>query len=336
MTASSPSSAKSTSYRFLRSRGAARPWEICFWIAVCVSVPLFPDHHLLLTEIAILGLFAMSLDILIGYCGVATLGHGAFFGLGAYAAGLVSIHVTPEPFTGLIVAGVASGLLGVVFAPLMMLKSNDLTRMMVSLGVAMLIYEAANKAVFLTGGMDGLPGVSIAPILGRFEFDLFGTTGYIYTLAVTFAAFLATRMVLRSNFGMSLQAIKQNERRAVAIGVPVRSRLWVAFGYSAVVAGLAGGLLTQTTMFVSLDVLAFHRSTDVLLILVLGGVGYLYGGFFGAIIFKLLQDWISVITPQYWMFWVGLIMLVIILIGRDRLQAWPRRILTVFTKRGSA
>lgn len=314
--------------RALALLARARRWhwaEVVFWLAAAASVVLLPDSHLLLTEIAILGLFALSLDLILGYAGVVSLGHGAFFGLGAYVAGLTSIHLTAEPLTGLLLAGVAAGLLGALTAPLLLRRATDLTRLMVTLGIAMLLYEAANRMAWLTGGADGLQGVMIDPIFGRFEFDLMGRTGYAYSLVVLFVLFLFARRVVTSPYGMSLRAIRGNSLRAATVGVPVARRVIAIYTMAAVYAGIAGALLTQTTMFVSLDVVAFHRSADVLLVLVLGGIGYLYGGLVGALVFKLLQDGLSALTPQYWQFWIGLILVVLVLIGRDRVPALWRR-----------
>lgn len=308
--------------------GRWKPAEIVFWALAATSFFLLPDKHLLLTEIAILGLFAVSLDLILGYAGIVSLGHGAFFGLGAYVAGLVSVHLTGEPLTGLLLAGAAAAVLGLATAPLLLLRASDLTRLMVTLGIAMLLLEAANKAAWLTGGADGLQGVWIDPLLGRFEFDLMGTTAYAYCLIVTFLLFLVARRVVTSPYGLSLRAIRDNTLRSSTIGIPVGRRLVAIYTLSAFIAGIAGGLLTQTTMFVSLDVLAFHRSADVLLVLVLGGVGYLYGGLIGAVVFKLLQDVLSNLTPQYWMFWIGLILVVIVLVGRERINAAPRTLWT--------
>lgn len=309
--------------RNLGRTGRWRPAEFLFWALAAATFFLLPDQHLLLSEIAILGLFALSLDLILGYAGIVSLGHGAFFGLGAYVAGLVSIHLTGEPLTGLLLGGAAAGLLGLLTAPLLLLRASDLTRLMVTLGIAMLLFEAANKAAWLTGGADGLQGIWIDPILGRFEFDLAGTTSYAYALLVVFVLFLVARRIVTSPFGLSLAAIRDNPMRAGTIGIPVGRRLIAIYAVSALYAGIAGALLAQTAMFVSLDVLALHRSADVLLVLVLGGVGYLYGGLIGAIVFKLLQDMLSTLTPQYWMFWLGLILVVIVLIGRERLVGVP-------------
>ena len=164
---------------------------------------------------------------------------------------------------------------------------------MVTLGVALVLGEIANQASWLTGGADGLQGITMGPILGLFEFDIFGTTAYAYSLVVTFLLFVIARRIVVSPFGLSLRAIRDNPLRARAVGIPVNRRLVAIYTLAAAYAGVAGALLAQTTQFVSLDVLAFHRSADVMLVLVIGGVGYLYGGLIGAVVFKVLQDVLS-------------------------------------------
>jgi len=291
--------------------------------AVAFALPfLMPSHSLLVNEIAIVALFAMSLDLILGYTGIVSLGHAAFFGFGAYTAALFAKLVMPDPTVGLLVATVLSAMLGLV-ASVTILRGSDLTRLMVTLGTALLLLELANKLDWLTGGADGLQGVVMGPVLGLFEFDLYGRTAAWYSLAVMLLLFLVMRRIVHSPFGATLKAIRDNRLRAMAIGIPVVSRLVVIYTVAAGIAGAAGALLAQTTGFASLDVLAFDRSADVLLMLVIGGVGWLYGGVAGAIVFKLLQNWLSAVTPQYWMFWIGLLLVLLVLVGRDRvLKPW--------------
>ena len=299
-------------------RGRWHPAEIAFWLAALASFFLLPDGALILNEIAILALFALSLDLILGYAGIVSLGHAAFFGLGAYTAGLVAKLVWGDPLFGLAAAGLAAMLLGFATS-FLVLRGTDLTRLMVTLGIALLIGEVANRESWLTGGADGLQGVTMAPLLGSFEFDIFGRVAYAYSLAVLFVLFLVARRIVNSPFGLSLVAIRDNPLRARAIGVPVNRRLVAVYTISAAMAGVAGALLAQTTQFVSLDVIAFHRSADVLLVLVIGGTGYLYGGILGAMLFKVAQDVLSALTPQYWQFWIGLMLVVLVLVGRERL-----------------
>jgi branched-chain amino acid transport system permease protein len=301
-----------------------RPTEIAFWVVAFSTIPLLPGHHLILNEIAILALFALSLDLILGYTGIVSLGHAAFFGFGAYAAGLLAKHYNIEPITGLVLAGFASAALGFLTSFLVM-RGTDLTRLMVTLGVALVLGEIANSWASLTGGADGLQGIIIKPILGLFSFDLRGKTAYIYSLCVLFVLFLGARQVVHSPFGLSLRAIRDNPLRASSLGIPLKRQLVIVYTLAAGYAGVAGGLLAQTTQFVSLDVLEFHRSADVMLVLIIGGAGYLYGGILGAIGFKLLQDWLSALTPQYWLFWIGLFLVIFVLIGRERMVGGVRR-----------
>jgi len=310
--------APSTVQASLAAQSRWRWWEIALGVAALASWWLVGEHALLANEIAILALFAVSLDLILGYAGIVSLGHAAFFGFGAYAAALFAKHVMPDPLVGLAVAVAASTLLGLVTSVLI-LRGSDLTRLMVTLGVALVLFELANKLDWLTGGIDGLQGVVMGPLLGKFEFDLYGRVAYGYSLAVLVVALLIARRVVHSPFGVSLKALRDNRLRAMSIGLNVQLRLVAVYAFAAALAGAAGGLLAQTTGFASLDVLDFHRSADVLLVLVIGGTGYLYGGLFGAIAFKLLHDLISAWTPQYWTFWLGLFLVALVLVGRERL-----------------
>ena len=295
-----------------------KPWELVLWLLALLSPLAVPSHSLLISEIAIVALFAISLDLVLGYTGIVSLGHAAFFGAGAYAAALFAKLVMPDPLVGLLVALVVATLLGAACSFTIM-RGSDLTRLMVTLGVALILLELANKLDWLTGGADGLQGVVMAPVLGRFEFDLYGRTAAWYAMAVCLVFFLLLRRLVHSPFGATLMAIRDNRLRAMAIGIPVHSRIAVVYTVAAGVAGVAGGLLAQCTGFASLDLFAFDRSADLMLMLVIGGTGWLWGGIAGAIVFKLMHNVISSITPQYWTFWIGLFLVVLVMVGRDRL-----------------
>jgi len=310
----------------------ANRWEWAFWL-IAIAVPLlFPSRLLLINEIAILALFALSLDLLLGYAGIVSLGHAAFFGVGAYTAGLLAKHGLTEPVSGLLLASVAAAIVGYL-SSFLVLRGSDLTRLMVTMGVALMLLEVANRFDTITGGADGLQGVTMGPILGLFRFDLSGRTACAYSLTTLLLLFLVARRIVRSPFGLSLRAVKGNRLRATSIGVPADARLVAIYTVAAAYAGAAGALLAQTTQFVSLDVLDFHRSADVLLVLVLGGSGYLYGGLIGAAIFKLMQDGLAAITPQYWQFWIGLVLVLVVLIGRERLSGTATRLWARLTRR---
>jgi len=292
--------------------------EFVLWLLALASPFLLSSHALIINEIAIVALFAVSLDLVLGYTGIVSLGHAAFFGMGAYTAALFAKLVTPDPLVGLAVAIAASTALGALCS-LTIIRGNDLTRLMVTLGAALILLELANKLDWLTGGADGLQGVVMGPVLGRFEFDLYGRTSASYSLCVLLILFALARRLVNSPFGATLKAIRDNRLRAMAIGIPVASRLMVIYTVAAGMAGAAGALLAQTSGFASLDLFEFHRSADVMLVLVVGGTGWLYGGVAGAIVFKLLENFISGITPQYWIFWIGLFLVVLVTVGRERL-----------------
>ena len=299
----------------LASRARWNPAEIAFWLAAVASVFLLPSKHLILTEIAILGLFAVSLDLILGYAGIVSLGHAAFFGFGAYAAGILAKYgIIKEPVLALLASGVLAAALGFVTS-FLVLRGSDLTRLMVTLGVALVLREVANQ-LDITGGADGLQGIVMEPILGHFPFDMFGKTAYIYSLVTLFVLFLIARRIVNSPFGLSLRSIKGNPLRAAAVGIHVNGRLVTIYTIAAAYAGIAGALLTQSTQFASLSVLDFERSADVMLIVIIGGTGYLYGGLIGAVLFKLVQDYLANVNPQYWQFWLGLILVMMIMFGR--------------------
>src|ERR1043166_40211 len=296
--------------------------EVAFWGLVLACPFLFPSRYLIMTDILRLALFTLSLDLILGYAGIVSLGHAAFFGVGAYSAGLLSLHgIITEPVIALVVAGLAALVLGFLTS-FLVIRGVDLTRLMVTLGIALLPEALAERFSNVTGGTDGLQGIEMQPILKLFAFDMFGKTGFFYSLAVTFLLFLLARRIVNSPFGLSLRAIKNNPLRASAIGVPVNRRLIAIYTVAAFYAGIAGALFTQTTALASLDVFAFEKSADLMLVLVIGGTGYLYGGLIGAVVFKMLQEVFQTITPQYWLFWIGLVLVVIVLVGRDRMHRW--------------
>jgi branched-chain amino acid transport system permease protein len=292
--------------------------EAAFWLLALSGLWLLPEQLPLLSQVAITALFVLSLDLLVGYAGVLTLGHAAFFGLGAYAAGILAQQGWGEPLSGLLLAAALSALLGLLTAPLV-LRGGDLPALMVTLGLSLMLGEAANKLPGLTGGADGLLGVEIWPVLGLFRFDLFGHTAFFYSLAVLFLLFLLARLVTSAPFGLALRGIRGNARRMPALGTPVRARLVAVYALAAAYAGVAGALLAQTTQFVSLDVLSFQRSAEGLLMLVLGGLGALYGAMIGAAAFTFAHHVLSEMSPLFWQFWIGVALVALALAGRGGL-----------------
>jgi branched-chain amino acid transport system permease protein len=257
----------------------------------------------------------VSLDLILGYAGIVSLGHAAFFGIGAYTAGLLAVHGWGEPFSGLLAAAAVSAFAGFLVS-FLIVRGNDLTRLMVTLGVGLMVWEAANKAAFITGGVDGLSGVEMWKLFGVFGFDLSGRTAYVYSLVVVFLLFVLVRRLVHSPFGLSLTGIREGGKRMPAIGVPVARRVRTIFTVAAALAGVAGALLAQTTQFVGLETLGFSRSADLMIMLVLGGTGRLYGGLIGAALFMIVQDWLSGINPVYWQLWIGILLVLIVLTAR--------------------
>jgi branched-chain amino acid transport system permease protein len=292
-----------------------RPLEIVFWLLPVTAYFIFPDYLVLASQILIVGLFAVTLDLILGYAGIISLGQAAFFGVGAYTAGLLAVHGWGEPLTGLLAAAVGAGIVGFLTS-FLVVRGQDLTRLMVTLGIGLMLFEAANKAAFVTGGVDGLSGVAMWKVLGLFEFDIDGRTAFWYTLIVVFTLFVIARRIVNSPFGLSLRGIREGPKRMPAIGSPVPRRLIAIFTVSAAMAGVAGGLLAQTTQFVGIDTLGFPRSAELLIIVVLGGVGRLYGAMIGAAVFMIAKDYLSGQNPVYWQFWIGILLIVVVLFGR--------------------
>jgi branched-chain amino acid transport system permease protein len=289
--------------------------DTALWLFPVACYFVFPDHLVLGGQVIITALFALSLDLILGYAGIVSLGHAAFFGLGAYTSGLLAVHGWGEPLTGLLCAGLVAAVAGYATS-FLIVRGRDLAQLMITLGVGLLLLELANKLSWLTGGVDGMPDVPMWKVLGSFRFDIAGKTAYWYSLAVAFVAFVVVKRVVHSPFGLSLRAIREGARRMPALGVPVGRRLVAVFTIGAALAGVAGGLLAQTTQFVGLEVLGFPRSASLMVMLALGGTGRLYGAFLGAGLFMLIQDYLARLNPVYWQFWIGVLLVVVVLIGR--------------------
>ena len=295
---------------YLHAQTRWRWGEVAFWVATLLPFVFFPSYLQLASQIAITALFALSLDLILGYAGIVSLGHAAFFGLGAYAAGILSVYGWGEPLSGLAFAAAIAGLAGYAMS-FIISRFRHLALIMITLGLGLLLHEAANSASWLTGGADGLQGIRIGTLLG-FKFDLYGRTAYSYSLIVLFLAFLVARRIIHSPFGLSLRGIRENPVRMPAIGAASSAHIRKIYTIAAVMAGIAGAVLAQSTSTVSLEVLSFQRSADVLVILILGGAGRLYGGIIGAIIYMVARDQFSGINPQYWYFWIGLLLVAVV------------------------
>jgi branched-chain amino acid transport system permease protein len=295
-----------------------RPIELLPFVLALLVYFFTPNYLPLAAYILIVILFALSLDLILGYGGIVTLGHAAYFGFGAYCAGVFAIRVTGDPLLGLLVAAVGAGLLGLATGAVI-LRTHGLALLMLTLAIASIVFEVANKWTEVTGGADGLHSVPILPVLGMFRFDMFGKTAFLYCLVVLAVAWWLVRTVVHSPFGMSLAGTRENDVRMHAIGAPVYRRRLIAYTISATLAGIAGGLLTQTTQFVGLSVLGFERSGELLVMLVLGGVRRIYGAFVGPIVFIVAQDFLAKQSPEYWTMGIGVLLILIVMFARGGL-----------------
>jgi branched-chain amino acid transport system permease protein len=295
-----------------------RWWEALPWLAAIGFYFAFPDYLGFGTGLLITILFALSLDLALGYAGIITLGHAAFFGTGAYTVGLLAFHeVWTEPITSVVIAALAAAVVGIL-SGLVLLRTRGLTLLMLTICTMALLQQAANMAHDYTGGFDGLPNLPVAPVFGVFEFDpLYANTQFLYSLAVVLVCFVFLRTLVFSPFGQSLTGIRENLLRMHAVGSPVRRRLVLCYTISAAIAGVAGGLWAQTNAFVNLSALDLDRAATVLIILILGGYGRLYGAFLGAAAYLALEHFLARIYPTAWQLGLGLLLVVIALFARN-------------------
>ena len=285
---------------------------------------LLPDQLGLLTRIAITALLVLSLDLVVGIAGLATLGHAALFGAGAYAAGIFALRVQPDPLLGLAV-GIGAGALLALASGAFVLRYAGFTFLMLTVAVAQITLSLAQKARDWTGGDDGLSGFTMGPLLGRFAFDLEGRTAALYALGVLVLGCYVARRVVDSPFGLAVQGIHQNRARMAALGTPVFSRLLAIYTLAGAMAGAAGALSAQTNAIVGLDSLGFAVSAEALVMLVLGGAGRLHGALVGALVFTLLHHTAASINPYHWLFVIGIALMAVVLVPPEKAWAWLRQ-----------
>lgn len=290
--------------------------EFLPWIVAIAAFFAMPEYLSLGARILIYILYALSLDLIVGYAGIITLGHSAYFGLGAYVAGILAAKAGfHDPLLQLAAAAAAGAVLGLVTGAII-LRTKGLTLLMLTLAITSVLLEIANKATALTGGADGLAGVVVAPVLGMFRFDIFGKTAYLYCLVVLLLGWWLIRKLIYSPFGASLTGVRENSLRMHAIGAPVYWRLVLVYTLSATIAGVAGGLITQTNQFVGLNVLSFESAGELLVMLILGGVGRIYGAFIGPIVYLIAQDMLAKQFPEYWYFGIGTMLVLVVMFAR--------------------
>ena len=286
------------------------------WLIAIACFFLFPDRMTFGNQVLIMVMFALSLDLILGYAGIVTLGHAAFFGVGAYVAALLALRLGwTEPVSGIIAGGLVAGVFGIVVG-WFILRYRGLTLLMLTIAFAAMLQESGNLRADFTGGYDGLPGLTFDPLFGYFQYDLYGHTSYIYVLVVLAIVFYFVRRIVYSPFGQALTGIRENVRRMLAIGSPVHHRLVTVYAISAAIAGVAGALFTQTNAYVTLTVFDFDVSAKVMVMLIVGGTGRLYGAFIGALVYMFMEDYFSKLSPTFWQFGIGLMLVLIVLFAR--------------------
>jgi branched-chain amino acid transport system permease protein len=316
-TVSAPAKATETAReraaRYIASRHRFRWVEALPWLLAVAAFFAFPDRMTFGSQVAIMVMFALSLDLILGYAGIVTLGHAAFFGLGAYTVALMMVRLGwNEPISGLFAAAIVSAFFGFILG-WFLLRYRGLTLLMLTLATAIMLQEAGNLRSDISGGYDGLPGLTFKPVLGLFDYDLYGHTSYLYALAVLAVVFFFVRRIVYSPFGQALTGIRENVRRMHAIGSPVHRRLVTVYTIAAGIAGIAGALFTQTNAYVTLTVFDFDNSAKVMVMLILGGTGRLYGAFIGATVYMIMEDKLSKLSPTFWQFGIGLLLVLAVL-----------------------
>ena len=322
------------SYRVIQK--GVHPAEVIYWLSLVAVFFAFPTHLSLATSALILAIFALSYDLILGFAGIVSLGHAIFFGVGAYSAALIALNGLQEPISGALLSGLIAALLAVCVAPIILLF-DGLALMMMTLAIGVVFYEAANKLTWLTGGDNGIQGIVLDPLFGVFKWSVYGYTSYLYVLCWLFVLFVLSRVIVRSPFGAALQGIRDNAVRMYLIGAPVRFHLFRVYVVSAFIAGIAGALSAQTTKFVGLEVISFDQSVNVMVMLVLGGVGRLYGALIGAPIYVVVRDWAAAWNPYYWMFVISALLISVVRLGRGGVLGCLDWIIAVFPwrKRGA-
>ncbi len=322
--------ARDRAAEFLISRHRFRWPEALPWLLAIAAFFLFSDRMTFGSQVLIAVMFALSLDLILGYAGIVTLGHAAFFGVGAYTVGLGAAKLGwTEPISGLFAAAIMASLIGFA-SGWFLLRYRGLTLLMLTLATAIMLQEAGNLRSDISGGYDGLPGLTFKPVLGVFDYDLYGHTYYLYVLVALAIVFFFVRRIVYSPFGQALTGIRENVRRMHAIGSPVHRRLVTVYTIAAGIAGVAGALFTQTNAYVTLTVFDFDNSAKVMVMLILGGTGRLYGAFAGAVVYMVLEDYFSKLSPTFWQFGIGLLLVLAVLFARRGIlglleQVWPKR-----------
>ena len=287
--------------------------SLIFILLFFIIFPFIVPYKALATQIIIWGLFALGFNVCLGYTGMLSFGHAAYFGVGAYTAGIILIRLWENIWFSLL-GGLVMGALLALILGYLCIKRRGIYFAMLTLAFAQLVYFVAFQWVDLTGGDNGLRNIPAVPL------SFFGLSINIYTplrfyffvLFFVFLSLLALNRILQSPFGQVLQAVRENEQRARSCGYEATNVRWVAFIISGAISGLAGGLYALYLHFVGIDSLYYSTSGQVIMMTLLGGMGSFIGPFIGAGVFLYLEDVLSAITPN-WMIFLGVIFVLCVL-----------------------
>jgi branched-chain amino acid transport system permease protein len=303
---------------FVAAPARGRQWmrfrgELILLVSGLLAFVLFPQNLGLLTNMAAMSIFAISLSIVLGQAGIATLGQAALYGTGAYVAAWAALYFSPNPFLGLLLGGLGGGVVALLSGAVM-LRSTKLTLVMLTIAAAQFLLELANWAREFTGGDDGLSGFSVGPLFGIWEFNFLGQTGYLYALGVLVLVYFFVRILLQSPFGLTVKAIRQDAGRVEALGGRVYPHLLAVYTVGGLLAGVAGALTAQTSNVANLTMLDFQTSAGVVVMMVLGGRRRLSGAVLGTVAFMTIQHIASTLNPHHWLFVIGLMLILVLVV----------------------
>ncbi|MCL2716445.1 MAG: branched-chain amino acid ABC transporter permease [Alphaproteobacteria bacterium] len=281
---------------------------LVFAAAAAAGYFLFPDNLALLTQVVGIGFLVLSLDLVTGYCGVATLGHAALFGIAAYAVGAACARGLTDPIA-LLAVGMMAGSVAGLMSGALITRFQGLPQLVLSIAIGQLVEALAKKLQFLTGGSDGLSDFVPGRLFGIFAFDIYDRTAFLLSVGVFVITFVLLRRLADSPFGLMCRGIRDDPLRARMIGAAIWPRLVVMYGIAGAVAGLGGALSAMSTRVVGLDSVGFALSGEALVMLVFGGSGRLWGAVLGTVIFMWFKQLVAAHDPYNWILLVGILLI---------------------------
>jgi branched-chain amino acid transport system permease protein len=296
-------------------------------LALLVTAPAILDNYrtYLLTQILIFGLFAASLDVLLGYTGLASLGHAGYFGVGGYAAGLLAEHVTPNAFAQLGVALAAAA--GVaLLTGLFAVRSRGIYFLMLTLAFGELLWVLALNWTSLTGGSNGIYGLPVATIAGNSTWLATTNHFYWYVLGAFVVGYVVLKTVVGSPFGRALGGIRGNEERMSSLGYDVTVTKLAVFTFAGAVAGYAGALACQQAKYFSPDEMSFGVSAVAVVVIVIGGQRTLIGAVLGAAFYYVIRDQLSGVLSSHWQLALGIVFVLVVYLLPGGLVAGGQRL----------